>query len=65
MWTVVYIAPNRVAAENLKNVLTNEGVLVQLRAIGVPHVGDAGAFEILVPESEVDEALEILNSSVR
>ncbi|PKM81556.1 MAG: glutamate decarboxylase [Firmicutes bacterium HGW-Firmicutes-14] len=65
MWTVVYIAPNRSVADSLHNVLSNEGLLVMLRAIGLPHVGDSGAVEILVPESEVDEALEILNTNVR
>ncbi|PKM47184.1 MAG: glutamate decarboxylase [Firmicutes bacterium HGW-Firmicutes-8] len=65
MWTVVYIAPNRLVAESLQGILGNEGLLVMLRAIGLPHVGDASAVEILVPESEVDEALEILNSAVR
>ena len=64
MWTVVYIAPNRVVAENLQQVLCNEGILVTLRAIGLPHGSDSGAVEILVPESEVDEAMEILNSAV-
>lgn len=65
MWTVVYIAPNKTQAEMLKEVLAQEGVLVMLRPIGLPHLGDAGSVEILVPESEVDEALEILNSTVR
>ena len=65
MWTVVYIAPNKTIAEMLKEVLTNEGVLVMLRPIGLPHMGETGSVEILVPESEVDEAMEILNSTVR
>ncbi|ADG83170.1 hypothetical protein Tfer_3182 [Thermincola ferriacetica] len=65
MWTVVYIAPNRNVAESLKTVLASEGLLVMLRPIGVPHLGEFGAVEILVPESEVEEAMEILNSSVR
>lgn len=65
MWTVVYIAPNKTIAEMLKEVLTNEGVLVMLRPIGLPHLGETGSVEILVPESEVDEAMEILNSTVR
>lgn len=65
MWTVVYIAPNKTVAEMLKEVLTNEGVLVMLRPIGLPHMGETGSVEILVPESEVDEAMEILNSTVR
>ena len=65
MWTVVYIAPNKNIADSLKAILTNEGLLVQLRAIGLPNMGETNAVEILVPESEVDEALEILNTSVR
>jgi len=64
MWTVVYIAPNRISAEQLKNVLTAEGILVNLRSSGVPHLGDSGSVEILVLESEVEEALEILNSAI-
>jgi len=64
VWTVVYIAPNKSVAENLQRVLSNEGLLVTLRAIGLPHGNDTGAVEILVPESEVDEAMEILNSAV-
>ncbi len=65
MWTVVYIAPNKTVAESLQKVLNDEGLLVMLRAIGLPHVGDISAVEILVPESEVDEAMEILNATVR
>lgn len=65
MWTVVYIAPSRTMAESLQEVLSSEGLLVMLRTIGIPHVGDSSAVEILVPESEVDEAMEILNSTVR
>lgn len=65
MWTVVYIAPSRSVAESLQKVLNNEGLLVMLRNIGLPNVGDANAVEILVPESEVDEAMEILNNPVR
>jgi hypothetical protein len=64
MWTVVYIAPNRTAAEMLKQVLTGEGLLVMLRPIGVPHLGDSGSVELLVPESEVEEAHEILSTAI-
>ncbi len=64
MWTVVYIAPNRIMAEMLKNYLTNEGLLVMLRSVGVPHLGDSGSVEILVPESEVEEAHEILSTAI-
>lgn len=62
MWTVVYIASNKVLAEQIKTVLSNEGLLVMLRPLGVPHLGDSSTFEILVPESEASEANEILNT---
>lgn len=62
MWTVVYISPNRIMAEQIKTILTNEGLLVMLRNLGVPHLGDSSSVEILVPESEAEEANEIINS---
>lgn len=62
MWTVVYIAPDRITAETLRNKLNVEGLLVMLRAAGSPQINDASAVEILVPESEVEEAHEILSN---
>lgn len=63
MWTVVYIAPNKKGAEKLEQRLTAEGFLVKLRAIGPQQAdNDSGSIEVLVPESEVDEAMEIVNS---
>ncbi|HHW54519.1 MAG: DUF2007 domain-containing protein [bacterium] len=64
MWTVVYIARNRIEAETLKGILNSEGLLVMLRTVGIPHLGDAGNVEILVPESEAEEAQEILQTSI-
>jgi hypothetical protein len=63
MWTVVYIAPNRPVGEMLKQLLENSGILAMLRPIGAPHLGDSGSVELLVPESEVDEASEIIATS--
>lgn len=62
MWTVVYIAPNKKEAEKIKSNLSAEGLLVKIRAVGLPQTGENGPAEVLVPESEVDEALEIINS---
>ena len=59
MWTVVYIAVNRVQAETLKNLLTSEGILAETRPLGAAGIGD-GAHEIVVLHSEVAEAQEIL-----
>lgn len=63
MWTVVYIAPNRINAEMIKEILSAEGLLVMLRSAGIPQFGDGGAVEVLVPESEAESAHEILNDA--
>ncbi len=63
MWTVVYIASNRPVAEMLRELLEKDGILSMLRPIGAPHLGESGSVEILVPESEVDEANEIIAAS--
>jgi len=60
-WTTIYIAPNKATAENLKGILSREGILVNLRFTGlVSHSGGAH-IEVMVPEGEVEEAHEILN----
>lgn len=59
MWTVVYIASNRAQAETIKCFLREEGVLANTRPAGVSMMGD-GVYEILVLESEADEAHSIL-----
>jgi hypothetical protein len=64
MWTVVYIAPNKTMAESIKMLLNNEGVLVMLRTASFHSLGELGIFEILVPESEAEEAHEILSGAL-
>lgn len=60
MWTVVYIAPNRPTAEMIKELLEKEGILVNLRPVGVPHLGNSANVEVMVPESEAEEAHEVI-----
>lgn len=62
MWTVIYIAPNKAIAEKYKKVLIDEGLLVQLRTIGSSHLGEHASVEILVAESEAEEAHEIITT---
>lgn len=62
MWAVVYIAPNQKEAERMKKILSDEGLLVKLRELGQSLTGHNCSVEVLVPESEVDEALEIINA---
>jgi hypothetical protein len=64
MWTVVYISPNRVIAEQIKSIIVNEGLMVMLRPAGVPHLGDSGPVEVLTLESEAEEARLILTENL-
>ncbi len=59
MWTVVYIAANRGQAEEIKGMLCTEGVLANIRPAGIAILGD-GLYEVMVLESEADEAHAIL-----
>lgn len=59
MWKVVHIAPNHAQAEALKSTLEEEGFLPKIRPVRSSAHGD-GNYEILVPDSEVYEAYEVL-----
>jgi hypothetical protein len=58
MWTVIYIAQTAKIAERIKSRLTEEGFLVQVRAINLTKT----QFEILVPQGEVMEVQEVLGT---
>jgi hypothetical protein len=58
MWTVIYIAPTAKIAERIRQKLTEEGFLVQVRPINLTKQ----QFEILVPEGELDEVQEVLSA---
>ncbi|GGK11441.1 hypothetical protein GCM10010965_00410 [Caldalkalibacillus thermarum] len=55
MWTVIYIAPSAKIAEKIQDRLTEEGFLVKVRSI--QH---GKQYEVLVPESELDDVREAL-----
>ncbi len=59
MWTVVYMAPSQETAENIKNFLENECILVKIRPVQKCSYQD-GYYEILVPESELEEVKNCL-----
>lgn len=58
MWNVIYIATNRQQAEAFKTILTEEGILADIR----PAKANAkeGMHEVLALESEADEAHRII-----
>jgi hypothetical protein len=62
VWTVVYIAPSQEEANRLERLLSAEGFLIKLRPFGSTPAGVASSIEVLVPESEVNEALEVINA---
>ena len=57
MWTVIYIAPTLRLAEKICARLTAEGFLARQRQTGAGRQ----QYEILVPESELDDVKELLN----
>ena len=59
MWTVVYIAPNQATADRLKAILEDNGLLVTLQSLSSISPGDC-AVQLLVPQSEAQEAFEII-----
>lgn len=60
MWTVIYIAQNKKVADKYKYALESEGILVQLRQLSLSQDINTSAYEVMVPESEAEEAHEIL-----
>lgn len=58
MWTVIYIAPTAKIAERIRQKLSEEGFLVQVRPINLTKQ----QYEILVPEGELDEVQEVLST---
>lgn len=60
MWTVVYMAQSEEAASKLKGVLIEDGILVKLRPINKNNIKKDNYYEILVPETEVEEAHNVI-----
>ena len=56
MWTVVYIAKNTQIAEQLRALLEDSGMLVKIRPISKGGENTDSRCEVLVPESEVEQA---------
>jgi hypothetical protein len=57
MWTVIYITPSVKIADRIQHKLSEEGFLVKIQQDTVSN-----HYEVLVPESELDEIQEILST---
>ncbi|MBR2847452.1 MAG: hypothetical protein IKC41_07445 [Clostridia bacterium] len=58
MWTVVYISQNEDVAKEIKQLLEDSQILVMMRSVGEDE--EQKSFEILVPETEVEQAHNII-----
>ena len=55
MWTAVYVAPRKETAEQIKNMLTQEGFLVKMQPL-TKNVKNENFYEVMVPEAEAVDA---------
>lgn len=60
MWKVVYMAKNKKIADKVSELMSGEGVLVKLQPVSKNTGDEDSYYEILVLESEVEEAHNIL-----
>ncbi|OEF95579.1 SPOR domain-containing protein [Desulfuribacillus alkaliarsenatis] len=61
MWTVIYISPTEKVAEKLRSRLTDEGFLIKVKQLS----GSKNQYEILVPESELEEVQDALHRALQ
>lgn len=59
MWTVVYLSHSKDIADRLSKAFEENNLLVKMRPVSKNADSD-GCYEILVPESEVEEAHAII-----
>ena len=64
MWQVAYIAQTKEMAEKIRGLLQEAGLLVKVRGVNQSATQQVGCYEILVPESELDEAHGIIIEKV-
>lgn len=60
MWTVIYMAKNKKIADRVSELMSKEGVLVKQQPVSKNTGDEDSYYEILVLESEVEEAHNIL-----
>ena len=64
MWIVVFITQNRETADIATELLREAGFVVKVRTLGTKTDSIYGCYEILLPESEVEEGHKVLISSL-
>ncbi len=64
MWMVVYVAQTKEQAEKIRALLQAAGILVKIRGLYQSENEKFGCLEIMVPESEMKEAHDIIISNL-
>lgn len=64
MWMVVYISQTKEQAEKIRELLEKANILVKIRSVNQSENEKFGCYEIMVPESELDEAHGIIISEI-
>lgn len=59
MWTVIYMAQSKEVIDKLKQILEEHSILFKVRSINKSGEEDS-CYEVLVPDTEVSEAHELL-----
>lgn len=60
MWTVVYMTQSKESAEKLQRLLEEQSILVMVRTLGKEAEEEECGYEVLVPESEMEQTHNII-----
>lgn len=63
MWTVIYMVQSLEAAEELRQLLESAGIITKIRPVTKAAEGELNAYEILIPQTEKEEAHKIIIGS--
>ncbi len=63
MWTVIYMGQNIADVDNIKALLEEAKILVKIRPVTKAAEGENNAYEILIPQTEKEEAHKIIIGS--
>ena len=60
MWTVVFVSQNKLKIDKMLEVLNKKEILTMLKVSNEDDFGDGTSYEILVPQTELELAQEII-----
>lgn len=61
MWTVIYITQDKETIEKLRKIFEEKEIIIRIREVNKDN-SDSSVYELLVPDSEIGQAHEVLLS---